>query len=105
MLICPLCSDVTVRTLSQLMTHIRLVHADDPHFIIQCSFQGCTRTFRTFTVYRNHVYTCHDTTVLDTPGLSLTEDMDNPCKFVNRITAVAQPTSYRVITLDNIFIV
>ena len=59
------------------MTHIRLVHADDPHFIIQCSFQGCTRTFRKFTVYRNHVYACHDTTVLDTPGLSVPEDMDD----------------------------
>ena len=56
-------------------------------------------------LYTEITYTRHDTTVLDTPGLSLTEDMDNPCKFVNRITAVAQPTSYRVITLDNIFII
>ena len=80
MLICPLCSDVVVRALSQLMTHIRLVHADDPHFMIQCSFQGCTRTFRKFTVYRNHVYSFHDTTVLELLGTPSHED-NGDCKF------------------------
>jgi len=29
-LVCPLCGDVAVSKHSQLMTHIRLMHADDP---------------------------------------------------------------------------
>ena len=48
-LVCPLC-DVTVSKHSQLMTHIRLLHADDPNFMIQCNRQGCKRTFWKFTV-------------------------------------------------------
>ena len=66
--VCPLCGDVTVAKHAQLMTHIRLLHADDPNFLIQCNRQGCKRTFRKFTVYKNHVYTFHDTT--DTDDLS-----------------------------------
>lgn len=60
--VCPLCGDVTVAKQAQLMTHIRLLHADDPNFMIQCNRQGCKRTFRKFTVYRNHIYAFHDTT-------------------------------------------
>ena len=114
MFICPLCSDVVVRALSQLMTHIRLVHADDPHFIIQCSFQGCTRTFRKFTVYRNHVYSFHDTTVLDTPETSIVdmrEHMDTPdCKLVHQscmsihvpVLAMPPPLDMHVITIPRL---
>ena len=61
--ICPLCGDVGVPKLNQLMTHIRVMHADDPQFLIQCNLQGCRRTFRKFTVYRNHVYGFHDSTL------------------------------------------
>lgn len=64
MLICPLCGDVRVVALHHLMTHIRVMHADDPNFMIQCSLQGCKRTFRKFTVYRNHVYAFHDISTL-----------------------------------------
>ena len=67
-LVCPLCGDVTVAKHAPLMTHIRLLHADDPNFLIQCNRQGCKRTFWKFTVYKNHVYTFHDTT--DTDDLS-----------------------------------
>lgn len=65
-LVCPLCGDVTVSKHSQLMTHIRLLHADDPNFMIQCNRQGCKRTFRKFTVYRNHIYAFHGTALDET---------------------------------------
>ena len=65
-LVCPLCGDVTVSKHSQLMTHIRLLHADDPNFVIQCNRQGCKRTFRKFTVYRNHIYAFHGTALDET---------------------------------------
>lgn len=61
MLTCPLCGDVSVPALHHLMTHIRVMHADEPQFVIQCNLQGCKKTFRKFTVYRNHVYGFHDT--------------------------------------------
>ena len=37
-----------------LLSHIRLVHSHDPNFRIQCSFSGCSRTFRNFRTYQNH---------------------------------------------------
>ena len=61
-LVCPLCGDFTVAKHAQLMTHIRVLHADNPNFIIQCNRQGCRRTFRNFSVYKNHIYAFHDTT-------------------------------------------
>ena len=66
--VCPLCGDVTVAKHAQLMMHIRHLYADDPNSLIQCNHQGCKKAFRKFTVYKNHVYTFHDTT--DTDDLS-----------------------------------
>ena len=43
-----------------MLTHIRLEHADQLNFRIQCNLQGCKRTFKKFTVYRNHIYHYHD---------------------------------------------
>ena len=64
-LVCPLCGEVTAAKHAQLMARIRLLHADDPNFMIQCNRQGCKRTFRKFTVYKNHVYAFHGTTDTD----------------------------------------
>lgn len=36
------------------MAHIRIVHANDPNFSIQCSSDGCARTFTNFRTYQNH---------------------------------------------------
>lgn len=60
-----MCGDVNFPAFHLFMTHMRLMHADEPQFVIQCNMQGCQRTFRNFTVYRNHVYAFHDTSVLD----------------------------------------
>ena len=65
MLLYPLCGDVQTATLTQLLSHIRLTHADSPHFLIQCNLQGCKRTFRKFTVYHNHIYLYHDTVSIE----------------------------------------
>ena len=45
------------------MTHIRLIHADRPNFLIHCNLQGCCRTYTNFLTYRNHVYAFHGTTL------------------------------------------
>ena len=39
---------------SLLMDHIRVVHAQDPDFTIQCSHSGCSRTFCNYRTYQNH---------------------------------------------------
>ena len=55
---CQLCGTATP-SLKYLLKHIRQVHAHRPGFHIQCCLGGCTRVFRTFEVYRNHVYDYH----------------------------------------------
>ena len=37
-----------------LLTHIRIVHANDPGFSIQYSLNGCERMFTNFRTYQNH---------------------------------------------------
>lgn len=40
-----------------LLSHIRLVHSMDPNFSIQCTLEGCARTFTNFRTYQNHLLT------------------------------------------------
>lgn len=58
-LMCSLCGTHSEKNLRMLLKHIRLIHADDPHFSIECTLQGCQRKFRNFHTYRNHVYFSH----------------------------------------------
>lgn len=55
---CQLCSFVAPN-LRYLLQHIRQVHAHQHGFHLVCGLSGCERMFRTFTVYRNHVYDRH----------------------------------------------
>lgn len=55
---CQLCT-VKVPDLKHLLKHIRQVHAHKPGFRICCGLSGCPRLFRTFEVFRNHVYAIH----------------------------------------------
>ena len=48
-------------SLTQLLKHIRLIHADEPGFNLQCGIQGCSRTFRKYQTFRNHVHAIHGT--------------------------------------------
>ena len=73
MVFCSLCA-LQFHSLSLLLMHIRLEHADQPNFQIQCYLQGCQRTFKKFTAYRNHVYQYHDTLSLDDEPDANSED-------------------------------
>lgn len=57
---CPLCGEYSP-SITRLLAHIRLVHADEPGFNVQCGIQGCSRTFRKYLTFRNHVYAIHGT--------------------------------------------
>ena len=63
--VCPLCASPPFRTLSKLLRHIRIIHADTASFNIQCNLQGCSRTFKNFKTYQTHIHTYHDTTSLE----------------------------------------
>ena len=56
---CSICAG-SFTTVSMLLKHIRLAHADRPDFNLQCNIQGCKRTFKRFTTFRNHIYQHHD---------------------------------------------
>ena len=53
---CPYCvkDDFTAPSEVLLLTNIRVVHSLDPNFTIQCSVNGCNRTFKNFRTYQNH---------------------------------------------------
>lgn len=56
---CSICAG-SFATVSMLLKHICLAHADRPDFSLQCNLQGCRRTFKRFTTFRNHIYQHHD---------------------------------------------
>lgn len=53
--VCPYCPDDYEAPSAELLwTHIRTVHANDPDFSIQCSLNGCERTFTNWRTFCNH---------------------------------------------------
>lgn len=85
-LLCPLCGTACHHggqaSLRALLKHIRLIHADEPNFSIQCTFQGCqTPPFTSYFTYRNHVYAFHNNyegqDVLSTSNFSAGSDHDD----------------------------
>ena len=57
--VCPLCVTPPFSTVAKILRHIRVTHADADSFNIQCTLQGCCRTFRSFLTYRTHIYRHH----------------------------------------------
>ena len=55
---CPLCTfeapDMTI-----ILSHLRKVHSNDPHFIVSCGLDGCTTTSRSFSALYSHIYRRH----------------------------------------------
>ena len=62
MAVCPLCVTPPFGTVAKFLRHLRLTHADAENFSVQCTQQGCCRTFRSFLVYRKHIYRYHSVT-------------------------------------------
>ena len=65
----------------RLPTHIRLAHANDPNFSIQCTSNGCGRTFTNFRTYQNHRLThrCDSASLgLDANAVELDENNPSP---------------------------
>ena len=74
---CPYCAEAYCAPSEELiMTHIRKVPASDPNFLIQCSLNGCERTFENFRTYQNHRLTHRREEPPVSPATE-TEDMDD----------------------------
>lgn len=56
--LCPLCTfeALSVKT---VMSHLRAVHSNDPHFAVTCGLNGCGTTSRSFPALYTHVYRYH----------------------------------------------
>lgn len=57
--------DVSAPSSQLLQKHVRQTHIDDPNFQIQCSNEGCRRTFTHYRTFQNHLLS-HTTTSLHT---------------------------------------
>ena len=55
---CPLCGNLCPSA-KMYISHLRLVHQEDPSFLVTCIFSGCSKTFRTFPAFNTHMYRLH----------------------------------------------
>ena len=62
--------------MSIFLSHLRLIHASEAGFQMSCGLQGCQRTFNNFFTYRNHVYSMHDFSGLDSAQDIASVDME-----------------------------
>ena len=69
MINCPLCL-ASFTSVSFFLSHVQLNHASEAGFHITCGLQGCQRTFVNFHTYRNHVYSMHDMSVMESTSTS-----------------------------------
>ena len=55
---CPLCA-FEARPVPLVLSHLRMVHSSDPHFIVTCGLNGCVTTSKSFTALYSHIYRNH----------------------------------------------
>ena len=55
---CPLCGSPSL-TFKLYVSHLRLVHSNDPAFNIMCGVDGCREVFGAFSAFNSHVYRHH----------------------------------------------
>lgn len=65
---CSFCSgDFSAPSEELLHVHIRLVHSHEHGFSIQCSLDGCSRSFSNFKAYQNHRRLKHSSNTVTRP--------------------------------------
>lgn len=56
---CNLCIGYLSVSLRELLHHMRRTHSSDPNFHMVCGLEGCPRTYKRFSSFRNHVMRKH----------------------------------------------
>lgn len=46
-------------SMPSVLSHLRLVHANDPNFSVPCGIEGCCKTSNTFSALYQHIYKKH----------------------------------------------
>ena len=55
---CPICVFMAL-TIPLILSHLRLVHANDPNFSVVCGIDGCCTTAKSFSALYQHIYRKH----------------------------------------------
>ena len=67
LVLCSLCSFRT-RTVSEWISHLRLVHFEDKEFIVTCGINGCISSYNKCSSFLSHVYRHHRDVIISRPG-------------------------------------
>lgn len=59
MKVCPLCT-FGGPSVAVVLSHLRLVHSNDPHFVVPCGLEGCATTLKSFSALYSHIYRRHN---------------------------------------------
>ena len=57
---CSMCLGFVAGSLRLLLNHMRRSHANDPSFHVLCGIDGCSRTYKRFISFRNHLIRKHN---------------------------------------------
>ena len=52
---CPLCA-FEAPEIPLVLSHLRVVHSNDPHFAVTCGLDGCVTTSKSFAALYSHIY-------------------------------------------------
>ena len=75
---CNMCNAV-LENFSQLISHYKRVHREDPNFFVICRIDGCGQTYKTFYGYRSHINRRHKAI------LQVARDIQQPQDLVQNI--------------------
>ena len=55
---CPFCNVIKFK-LTKYLTHLQLLHNQQPDFSVVCNIEGCNRKYKTVPSFRNRIYRKH----------------------------------------------
>ena len=55
---CPICT-FQACSFTIILSHLRLVHSNDPNFSVICGLDGCATTSKSFSALYSHIYRHH----------------------------------------------
>lgn len=83
---CPMCS-FECPSIALLLSHLRLVHSNDPRFLVCCGINSCTVTSRSFSSLYTHVYRHH-------PDAAIRRQSANSSSVVQSTSTSSVPHEY-----------
>ena len=82
---CPLCGFQS-QTLAQSLSHLRLLHRNDPRFSVRCGVSGCSYTGKSFSALYTHIYRNH-------PGAGIIQKQNPTNRDQSSVSVVSETES------------